>query len=123
MENKICIICGKEFMPNNKRGRNKIYCSGECAKINQRKISRENMRCKAEQRRKLSEQKKQKEINIVECEKRARELGYSYGYYKELLRQNGGVEPPPNPYRESEGKVETLSVLHKRHPIRQNAQM
>lgn len=71
---KKCVMCGKEFEATPK----KIYCSIDCQKSFVKPVA-------------VKEKKRKKEfVSLAEMQRRARELGMSYGkYVVEMEKKNG----------------------------------
>lgn len=84
---KVCKICGKEFIANCKKTK---CCSEECKKEN----AKINQKLWADRQKELkAKKKKEKKFTVAELAVKARELGMSYGQYTAMLyAQEGKVQ-------------------------------
>lgn len=95
-----CIICGKEFTPTNRGGREKIVCSPECKKQRTRDLNKKNYKQNKEERdhqsadyalRKRIEKQmpKSKAKELTQLQKEAQAAGMSYGNYVAMTERRG----------------------------------
>lgn len=78
---KICVICGKEFEPHGSA----ITCGKECSIINKKIKKRKRNKLYKERQRIIRRINTSNNTCIVEMNKKARELGMSYGQYSAML--------------------------------------
>lgn len=84
-EMKICIICGKEFVPKNHKSR---MCSPECRRIRSMELARDQRKQqkaskpeKAKQPRRRKQKEKTNHDKIADIAIAARKEGLTYGQY------------------------------------------
>lgn len=75
MENRNCIMCGKEFSP---KAPNQICCCQKCG--NRRSIVRMNEEAKKPKPKQTKSVKKPK-LSIIDIQKLAEQAGMTYGKY------------------------------------------
>lgn len=91
-KNAICVVCGKPFMTNRPH---KVTCGPDCQYERNKMLARENAHRKT--KKYLAEQaaipklepppRKQKKVeSIEEVQRKARELGMSYGQYMAMVQ-------------------------------------
>ena len=95
-----CIICGKEFTPTNRGGREKIVCSPECKKQRIKDLNKKNYNQNKEERdhhsadyalRKRIEKQMPKSTaaQLTQLQREAWEHGMSYGNYVAMTEGRG----------------------------------
>ena len=79
--NRICVICGKEFAPHGAA----VTCGKECSLINKKENRKIRNKLFREKQKIMKGRKASNTQDIVDMNKKARELGMSYGQYSAML--------------------------------------